>query len=520
MHMSHYAPTLRRLRDRTSGWQLRCMAAASLLIGVQVQPLHAAVEPSAGPVGQSESERGASSSDDRLTVSRIHGRAFHIQEKGTYRSLQDGASVSVNRPVKVGPKSRLDLELRDGGTLELGPAAQLVLYPAWRAGREDSRVTGLRLDNGYLRVSLGALPPNARFEVSFGKWLAELRPGEYVFDTRTSESSVCVLSGQVRMSGLPEGTAAPEPDHCMRMTGQASAQVTLAPEDWTAVRTRRALLPVVTEVSRRQRNEALTRLEDQFAVNPDSTVSPHADPDVAPLLKMPKIRLTRLAVARPVSSARTEALARNLDRTIARQQARLAETLLASAPPQAGPTQPPAPVVADPIAPPAAVATTPTEDSLPAITAPPVAEVATTVASASASEPFVADATARPASLPSPMEVSLVKVSVHSNNQVNAPVTASPIAPLVEGDASVTENAPLEWIVNVATHPSLEAAELQAAQLNQRNFRTSIRRETVRGRSSYRVVIEGLATEQAANTAVRTLGSEMGLRQAWVFRKR
>jgi hypothetical protein len=117
------------------------------------------------------------------------------------------------------------------------------------------------------------------------------------------------------------------------------------------------------------------------------------------------------------------------------------------------------------------------------------------------------------------MDVALVKVSVHANNEVPGPVTTSPIGPLVEGDGVVKENAPLEWIVNVATHPSLEAAEFQATQLRARNYQTSIRRETVRGRSSYRVVIEGLATEQAANTAVRTLASEMGLRQAWVFRK-
>ena len=61
--------------------------------------------------------------------------------------------------------------------------------------------------------------------------------------------------------------------------------------------------------------------------------------------------------------------------------------------------------------------------------------------------------------------------------------------------------APAEWIVNVATYPSIESAEQHVQQLIAQNYAASVRHETVRGRSSYRVVIEGIPSEVAAQSA-------------------
>lgn len=100
------------------------------------------------------------------------------------------------------------------------------------------------------------------------------------------------------------------------------------------------------------------------------------------------------------------------------------------------------------------------------------------------------------------------------------------------GDSAVSESAMLappiespnpdvaEWIVNVASYPSIESAEEHVQQLNAQSYAASVRHETVRGRSSYRVVIEGIPSEVAAQSAVSDLSSRLGVRTAWVLRKR
>jgi hypothetical protein len=74
--------------------------------------------------------------------------------------------------------------------------------------------------------------------------------------------------------------------------------------------------------------------------------------------------------------------------------------------------------------------------------------------------------------------------------------------------------------VNVATYAAPEMAQQHAQQLIAQNFKANVRQETVRGRSSYRVVIEGLPTEAAAQAAVADLGTRWGVRSAWAMRKR
>lgn len=76
-----------------------------------------------------------------------------------------------------------------------------------------------------------------------------------------------------------------------------------------------------------------------------------------------------------------------------------------------------------------------------------------------------------------------------------------------------------EWIVNVAVHPTLESAQAQVQQLVAQGFNADVRQEMVRGRTSYRVVIEGIPTEVGAQAARADLESRFGLDSAWVLRK-
>ncbi|MCC2659083.1 MAG: hypothetical protein K0Q76_4191 [Panacagrimonas sp.] len=77
-----------------------------------------------------------------------------------------------------------------------------------------------------------------------------------------------------------------------------------------------------------------------------------------------------------------------------------------------------------------------------------------------------------------------------------------------------------EWIINVATFSSPEDAKRHVDQLTAAGFKATARQEIVRGRASYRVVIESLATEAAAQSALADLSTRHGFVSAWSMRKR
>jgi cell division septation protein DedD len=298
----------------------------------------------------------------------------------------------------------------------------VVLFPETRDGRDATSVTALRLDGGYLRVIIQGQTAHNRFEVSSARWQAQLQNGEYVFDSQGAESSVCTLSGAMRLSGLPDGVDMPQARGCVHLSGQAVQVVTLTSADWALVEKRRSLLPALAQVGDRPRDAAVASRDESGS-----------------LLKMPKTRFVPARVPPPVSLARVDAMIERLDRWIAQQQALLADELIASTPTTLGLSQ--------------------------------------TLAS--------------------------------------APPPVPPLSPDVPADAESRG----EWIINIDTYPSQETAELQAAKLRAQDIQASIRSETVRGRSSYRVVVEGLASEGDANAVRDRLVSTLGMRQAWVFRK-
>lgn len=556
--------TLRRRRRHVLA------VAATIATALVVGPAVALEPPASSEPGSPDA--GAVPDDDRLTIAKIHGRAFQIGSGGRYVSLRNGDAVDVNRPVKVGPRSRLDVRLRDGGTMELGPGAELVLFPVSHAGRDHARVTGLRLDQGYVRVAIAAQAPGERFELSFGRWSAQLELGEYVFEAQEREAAVCTISGSLRLSGVPEWTAAPEPAGCVQLAGRPPQRVSLDETERSAVLARRALSTVLAQASRRTRDDAIARLEATYAAPTPAPAGEDAD---AAQDKMPGTDRVALEVPRALGTATLDASLRRLDRQIERQQDRLAAALIASAPVEASAEQPaPGEARGPALASPAEAATPGPEprtespsppplekpdpgDAAPAApdAAPPVVAAAATAITADAPIPPASAATTSVApavETPAPSLEAAVAVSAGQTARATAdagsatqgtpptpdialasPVAAPPaeagglvrvsLAPASAQTGGVDAVAPaspaLEWIVNVATYASLQSAEQQAEQLRAQNFRTSIRRETVRGRTSYRVVVEGLSSETAAYAAQQALVSQYGLRQAWVFRK-
>lgn len=89
------------------------------------------------------------------------------------------------------------------------------------------------------------------------------------------------------------------------------------------------------------------------------------------------------------------------------------------------------------------------------------------------------------------------------------------------GPASAATAFPeTEWLINVVSVSDPIEAERHRRRISEKGYRTSLRTELVRGRPSYRVVVDGLDNADAADSAVQLLSSKLGYTTAWILHKR
>ncbi|MGH8516957.1 MAG: SPOR domain-containing protein, partial [Panacagrimonas sp.] len=66
-------------------------------------------------------------------------------------------------------------------------------------------------------------------------------------------------------------------------------------------------------------------------------------------------------------------------------------------------------------------------------------------------------------------------------------------------------------VVNIAAYPAIEPAQEHARQLVKQKLRAGVRQQALPDRVTYVVVIEGFATEEAAETAAIDLEAHFDL---------
>jgi len=160
----------------------------------------------------------------------------------------------------------------------------------------------------------------------------------------------------------------------------------------------------------------------------------------------------------------------------------------------------------------------------PAVPAPPevpAASVAVVVAPVTAPAP-APEAAVAPAVKAPPIPVEVPPPAADPAHEVPAGTVvgkaASPTVPAAAG--TPPEAAGPEWIVNVMTLTDPELAKQHQAVLAKAGYPATLRTETVRGRSSYRIVIGGIGSEQGARRTAQLLASKMGYTGAWPLQKR
>lgn len=109
---------------------------------------------------------------------------------------------------------------------------------------------------------------------------------------------------------------------------------------------------------------------------------------------------------------------------------------------------------------------------------------------------------------------------------------APSIAPPAPGDSAIARTEALsaptmpfvqggpEWIINIMTLSNRESANTHLEHLIAQGYPVSIRTEKVRGRLSYRLVLEGVGSGHGAQRLVGVLKADMGYESAWALQKR
>ncbi|MCC2658658.1 MAG: hypothetical protein K0Q76_3766 [Panacagrimonas sp.] len=473
---------------------------------------------------------------DTVLVHELRGSAT-VQSGAQRLPLKAETEIHENQPVQVGTRSTLRLALGQRALLDLGPGSRFVIHKLPRDGKGEERATWLRLEQGYLRVIWSDDRGDTPMEVSFGRWAARVGAGEHFFDSRSTRASACSSSGTMTLSGVPEWTPKSLSEPCVILEPHHSPiEIALREKDWDTLRTKRRLQPTLARAADQQSKQAVARLDregmrpvawkpatapgafsaDRLVAQPRSaTYFPHtppviqipAEPEPAAVEEyayVPVSPATVVTQPEPVTVISADDVPTVASEPVAEpMQAEAAEALIASAPTAAGES------TATPLAP-AAPALKWTESlEVDGANLQPVAPAPT------------ATATIDAASVPTTGQAP-VQMTAYAPPQESAPMPESAAvapAPIVEMPGAATgERA--EWIVNVATYAAPESAQQHAQQLIAQNFDATVRHETVRGRSSYRVVIEGLTSEAAAQSAVADLGSKWGVRSAWAMRKR
>jgi hypothetical protein len=136
--------------------------------------------------------------------------------KGGSRALTRGDTVGEGDVLETGRRSRLEVKLRDGSAIRLGPNARIVLDTARFTNDEKRREVSVRLQvgNAWAKVAKAA-GGEARFEIRTDNAVAGVRGTTFRVDASKDRSVVVkVYSGSVAVAAGPvprraHGEAAP-----------------------------------------------------------------------------------------------------------------------------------------------------------------------------------------------------------------------------------------------------------------------------------------------------------------------
>ncbi len=466
----------------------------------------------------------------QLAIWQLQGDAT-LQQATQVEDVAEGAQIMTGQPLQIGQDSSARLRMGGDALLELGSEARLIALSL--PGHENSGLrSGFRLEQGYLRLVLAKQDRVTELpvEVSLGRWVAQIEAGEYFFDARDQRASVCVSVGSLKLSGAKPSKATASANTCLNLIPDMSPRKHAMTESgWALLRTGQQVAQAI-EHSNQERVEvdmAALRRQTQDAQS-SARSSPAPPPAPSATWSDKTTTAAQSAVTpRPVHSQDFHLRLPESEiplQVVGPQAPVFVTTSPAESPSPSGNStgefvsEPTTSVDSSP--PPQAIATA----------SPAAVEFARMPdidagAQVDASSVRLAQADSQnspPRSAPTtsaPVTASVASLSTPVPQSVNPPVQA---APAFDGFVEPAPEVilPGEWIVNVSSHSNLDVAQERVEKLESAGFIAAVRSEIVRGLNSYRVVIQGIESEEVADSVVSDLQSKHGLQSAWAFRVR
>lgn len=124
---------------------------------------------------------------------------------GSPRALHIGAEVAAADRIRTGADAKVEIALRDGSTLVVGPASEVALA---RFEQQDGGPVAavIELFSGILRAGTGAAPVGL-FEVRGRTAIASVRGTRFVVEGSDGNTAVLAIEGSVRVAPLAAGDA-------------------------------------------------------------------------------------------------------------------------------------------------------------------------------------------------------------------------------------------------------------------------------------------------------------------------
>lgn len=427
----------------------------------------------AGALAQARVPQGADSGASRvLEIDRVLGGAS-IQRDGRTVAMQPGFLLFSGERMTILPRARVDLRLLRYGDIAAmasgdRPATltfEKLPFSSWAV----DLATNIRLESGVLRVRWARSGDVDEWPMAVlvDRWRTQLSNGEFLFRRDASGMVTCSVAGKVDM--VDDDAKVREhlkPGRCLKFNRNGTTDRTeLAIADWPEL--------------------GVVLLRDDIA-------SP-APPDRSLAMK------SRSEASEPVVPAPPPAPVRHTPPPIPPQvPLSVAEESVRAPRTEAQPESPP--IAAPPKREAVAMIPPPPADAIPT-SPPPISQ-----------RPLENEVPPPPAANAAPPESGAAPGA--------APQQASAGAAAAVTNPDGTSGSGPEWIVNVMTVNDIEEARQHVATLTSAGYPATLRKEVVRGRASYRVIISGISNEQGARRTAQLLSTKMGYTTAWPLQKR
>jgi hypothetical protein len=166
-------------------------------------------------------------------VSVLDGEATETTAQGAKNKLAVNSTVYENDTIETSDGAKLELKMKDGSVVRLGPKSKLQLQSAYFGPGGEKKFSAKRLVGKVWSKVSGLLGGESKFEVETDNAVAGVRGTTFRVDASTDKSVlVRVYAGAVAMA---PGAAIPRPEHDKHARKQIKGPQQVTAQAWEEI---------------------------------------------------------------------------------------------------------------------------------------------------------------------------------------------------------------------------------------------------------------------------------------------